>query len=706
MNCTIVRLAVIDVEPVRVALPGMSPIRLELAGPQGPQGDPGLQGTPGATGPQGPQGLQGGTGSVGAAGPQGQQGIVGPQGLQGAQGTTGPAGATGAAGPLGPQGVAGANGLNGSSYGGTSTTSLTIGTGAKTFTTQAGLAYTAGQRVRAAASATQYMEGDVTSYGGTSLVLNVTTTSGAGTLASWGFGIAGTPGAGAVNSVNGQVGTVLVPVTDALDVERIAGTDMLGRVDANNAVLDYFNEDGTLNAFGFKGSRVVGDKFEVAGTYTEEVWGVAWALVYANDRVAFYVLEDGTVAAPGMPLTGAGYVIDGVLSTDRPANAAVDYNVHLNSGQSLAVAGNGGSVVYASADFDFHDGAGAISALNNVGAYGVGMVATEQLKYALAGDGGASKNPTPGYNADFTQVYSSNAFSGVQLVQMTPGQVPDRFGQHMTALSGIVTAATAASKAAQVPFLTWIQGESDLNTTGYKAAAIALKNSYVTEVLTRTKQANRFPMIYTQLAGSNGVSVTPGIPVVGKAQWEAFQEDAEMVLACPLYPFKYVDALHLTDASYKHLGQMLGKVCYLVGYMGKAWKPLYPLSALLRTGNVVTVKMSVPRGPLVLDTVNVPAATNHGFRVFDAAGEITISSVAIVNGDTVRLTLASTPGASPVVEYAWRNDPVNGDVGNYDGLGTHAIRGNIRDSDASLGVYGAAFPLWNWLVRFSKPITV
>jgi len=69
----------------------------------------------------------------------------------------------------------------------TSTTSLTIGTGAQTITTQSGLSYAIGSVVRiySTVNAYNYMEGTVTSYAGTSLVLNVTTTSGSGTLASW-----------------------------------------------------------------------------------------------------------------------------------------------------------------------------------------------------------------------------------------------------------------------------------------------------------------------------------------------------------------------------------------------------------------------------------------------------------------------------------------------------------------------------------------
>jgi hypothetical protein len=67
----------------------------------------------------------------------------------------------------------------------TSTTSNAIGTGAKTFTVGTGLGYLAGDMVTVEYSSSIYMTGSVTSYSGTSLVLNITTTVGSGTYASW-----------------------------------------------------------------------------------------------------------------------------------------------------------------------------------------------------------------------------------------------------------------------------------------------------------------------------------------------------------------------------------------------------------------------------------------------------------------------------------------------------------------------------------------
>lgn len=105
-------------------------------------------------------------------------------------------------------GDAGATGATGASYAGTSTTSLAIGTGTKVFTTQSGLAYVVGSRVRAAntADTANYMEGRVTSYSGTSLTLSVDVTGGSGTLASWNLSIAGDRGIQGVQGIQGDQG--------------------------------------------------------------------------------------------------------------------------------------------------------------------------------------------------------------------------------------------------------------------------------------------------------------------------------------------------------------------------------------------------------------------------------------------------------------------------------------------------------------------
>jgi hypothetical protein len=102
-------------------------------------------------------------------------------------------------------------------------TSLTVGTGAKTLTIQSGKAFAAGQYIviyETSAPTTNSMLATVTSYSGTSLVVNVVATSGSGTHTDWsvvltnsqaGAGIAPPVGSGNVtgpgSSTTGHVAT-------------------------------------------------------------------------------------------------------------------------------------------------------------------------------------------------------------------------------------------------------------------------------------------------------------------------------------------------------------------------------------------------------------------------------------------------------------------------------------------------------------------
>ncbi|WP_247541770.1 hypothetical protein [Bradyrhizobium sp. 168] len=99
--------------------------------------------------------------------------------------------------------VSGSPGATGAGYGGTSTTSLAISVASKVFTTQAGLAYTNGARVRAssAANTSNWMEGLAT-YSDTTLTIAVDKINGSGTLADWNLNVVGQPGAGDLSSAN------------------------------------------------------------------------------------------------------------------------------------------------------------------------------------------------------------------------------------------------------------------------------------------------------------------------------------------------------------------------------------------------------------------------------------------------------------------------------------------------------------------------
>lgn len=103
---------------------------------------------------------------------------------------------------------------------GTSTTSVAIGTGSKSFTTQSGKQFAEGAflLITSDANEANYMHGQVTSYSGTALTVNVTNTGGSGTLADWTIRVSGTRGAtGPAGSVtDGDKGDITVSSSGAV----------------------------------------------------------------------------------------------------------------------------------------------------------------------------------------------------------------------------------------------------------------------------------------------------------------------------------------------------------------------------------------------------------------------------------------------------------------------------------------------------------
>jgi hypothetical protein len=114
---------------------------------------------------------------------------------------------------------------------GTSTTSVAIGTGSKSFTTQTNLGYLVGMTLRLAFDSTNYMTGDVTSYntGSGALVVNVTSIVGSGTRTSWVITMAAV-GANNASSVSftpaGNISATNVQAMgEELDAEKISNAN-------------------------------------------------------------------------------------------------------------------------------------------------------------------------------------------------------------------------------------------------------------------------------------------------------------------------------------------------------------------------------------------------------------------------------------------------------------------------------------------------
>ena len=231
-------------------------------GVQGAAGTVGAQGVQGAAGTVGAQGVQGATGSAGAqgavgaqgaAGTNGAQGAVGAQGAAGTNGAQGVQGATGSAGAQGVQGAAGAQGVQGAVGIGytalTSTTSQLIASTGTTNTltvsvTSASSAFTVGQRVRIfnTVTPTNFMEGPIATYSGTSMTITIQNSGGSGTYTAWTIVNTGQVGAQGVQGAAGSAG--------AQGVQGATGTGAQGAVGAQGSA----GAQGAVGAQGVQGA--------------------------------------------------------------------------------------------------------------------------------------------------------------------------------------------------------------------------------------------------------------------------------------------------------------------------------------------------------------------------------------------------------------------------------------------------------------------
>ena len=279
---------------------------------------------------------------------------------------------------LASKGDPGVAGPTGAGYGGTSTTSLAIGTGSKAFTTQSGLAYTNGARVRAssAANSANWMEGRAT-YSSTTLTINVDKIGGSGTLADWNLNVTGEPGAGDLLSANNlsDVASAATAATN-LGVVRYGGSQSLTspqQVQARSNMgipVGHIPGDtsGSAPTTGEIGQRIQTTLSGSLGTTSAAVncgsislpagvWDVSAAVIFDAKTGA----TTGTdwwdiLSTTSTPSVSAGNAIDGVAYHDRLASVADHAGVHTHAPWRLTLAST--TTVYCHAMAVFSAGTG------------------------------------------------------------------------------------------------------------------------------------------------------------------------------------------------------------------------------------------------------------------------------------------------------------------------------------------------------------
>ncbi len=300
------------------------------------------------------------------------------------------------------------NTVLGIDFTGTSSTSITIGTGSKTFTTQSGKNWYVGQAVRIASTSTpsNYMDGQVTSYSSTSLVVNVTAVGGAGTIASWTIG----PGisAGTYASLNGTETLTNKTLTTPVLSASAAGTTA-GQLGYSSGLLSYGNGSASLTLVSTTGTQTLTNKTLTSPTLTtatvssggitvtgnivaNNFVGIGTAApstavhVYSGTSDGNIQIESTTGAAQFVSKRGAnsayiGYDASGGL-TALGTNGAVDV-VWSNNGytERMRMLSTGGLLIGTSSTTNLTSGASA-----NVGIFldGLGTVGAQRNNNACA----------------------------------------------------------------------------------------------------------------------------------------------------------------------------------------------------------------------------------------------------------------------------------------------------------------------------------
>lgn len=216
-------------------------------------------------------------------------------------------------------------------YNSTSTTSNSIGTGSKTFTVEANKPYQAGTPLRiadAAAPSTNFLDTVVTSYSGTTLVVNSIGYGGSGTKTSWTVNIGG------AKTVDGTLGLSQggTGATDAAGART--NIDVYSKSEADTR---YLNISGDTDDISFTGSLTINDDL------------LHLQSTNATTGNAIVRIEGGTAGYSQIHFADADDINEGRITFDHATNEMQFFNevqnMTLTTGGDLLVGAMGTTTI-------------------------------------------------------------------------------------------------------------------------------------------------------------------------------------------------------------------------------------------------------------------------------------------------------------------------------------------------------------------------
>jgi hypothetical protein len=303
-------------------------------------------------------------------------------------------------------------------YNSTSTTSNTIGTGSKTFAVDSGKPYQAGTPLRiadAAAPATNFLDVIVTSYSGTSLVVDVFGFAGSGTYTSWTVNIGGAKTAdGTLPVAQGGTGA-----TTAADARTNLDTYSKGEADSR-----FLNVSGEASNVVMNGNVTIGD----AGTDTLTVNATA---TLADATLTTADINGGTIDGVTIGGASAGAVTTtSLVATTADINGGTIDGTVIGGSTPAAISGTTGQFGTSlnvdgtvTADGLTVDGVEVINT-GSTTAYSAGMFTGALIFTPQSYDGLAIQASTDGFSSLYMESAGLTGYLGERSARITVSPTP------------------------------------------------------------------------------------------------------------------------------------------------------------------------------------------------------------------------------------------------------------------------------------------
>lgn len=268
---------------------------------------------------------------------------------------TGPQGETGPQGPQGATGAAGTNGTNGvnsqmTRQSNTGRTIASSGSLSFSYTSIASnLGWIVGERLRVAADATNFMEGEITSVSSTSVTIAVDYSEGSGTYSLWNISVAGTRGATGPTGPIGPQGNV-----GPASVLKVTSTTSASITSSASRTLTYTSTP-TLG-------WAIGTRLRVANSSTAFMEGEVTAVSEFSVTIAMdYSEGSGTFSSWNISVTGPRGATGaqgpqgniGFTGATGPQGPAGPTGAQGPAGPGVAVGGTTGQVLQKTSGTDY-----------------------------------------------------------------------------------------------------------------------------------------------------------------------------------------------------------------------------------------------------------------------------------------------------------------------------------------------------------------